>query len=69
MNLPLEMRKAINIQWLDEAIDRGDDILLKTNPFEWERFMREIGKRSFYNDVELPRLLERGVIDDAILGF
>ncbi|MGI8602323.1 MAG: PKD domain-containing protein [Verrucomicrobiales bacterium] len=67
--LPLETRKAINRQWLDAAIDRGDDILLKTDPIKWDRFMREIGKESFYNEVELPRLLERGVIDKAILGY
>ncbi|NCC49581.1 MAG: RHS repeat-associated core domain-containing protein [Spartobacteria bacterium] len=67
--LPLDTRKGLNIQWLDEAIDRGDDIILKTDPFEWERFMREIGKESFYNEVELPRLLEKGMIGDVILDY
>jgi RHS repeat-associated protein len=68
-SLPLETRKSINRQWLDAAIDRGDDILLKTDPIKWDTFMREIGKESFYNEVELPRLLERGVINDTILGY
>ena len=54
---------------INEAIDRGDDILLKTDPIKWDGFMREIGKESFYNEVELPRLLQRGVIDNAILGY
>ncbi len=67
--LPLETRKAINIQWLDEAIGRGDDILLKTDPIKWDRFMRKVGKESFYNEVELPHLLQRGVIDKVILGY
>lgn len=68
-SLPIETRKAINLQWLDDAIDRGDDILLKTDPIKWDMFMREIGKESFYNELELPRLLQRGVIDDVILDY
>ena len=68
-NLPIEVRKAINVRWLDAAIDRGDDFLLKTDPVKWDNFMREIGKQSFYNEVELPRLLQRGVLDKAILNY
>jgi len=67
--LPLDSRKAININWLDDAIEQGDDIILKTDPIEWDRFMRDIGKESFYNEVELPHLMKRGVIDDVILDY
>lgn len=66
-NLPLETRKAINTKWLDDAIDRGDELILKTDPIKWDRFMREIGKESFYNELELPQLLRRGVIDGSPL--
>jgi hypothetical protein len=67
--LPLNTRKVLNIDWLDDAIDRGDAIILKTDPIGWDRFMREIGKESFYNEVELPRLMERGIINDVILDY
>jgi len=67
--LPLATRKEINIRWLDDAIDRGDDIILKTDPIKWDRFMRESGKESFYNEIELPRLLQRRVIDNATLDY
>lgn len=46
-NLPLDTRKAINTKWLDDAIDRGDELILKTDPIKWDRFMREVGKESF----------------------
>jgi hypothetical protein len=68
-SLPIAVRKEINLQWLDEAIARGDDLILKTDPIMWDRFMREIGKESFYNELELPHLLRRGVIDDLILDY
>jgi hypothetical protein len=67
--LPIDTRKAININWLDDAINRGDDIILKTDPIKWDQFMRGIGKESFYNEVELPHLLKRGVIDNVILDY
>lgn len=67
--LPLDTRKAININWLDDAINRGDDLILKTDPIEWDSFMRRIGKESFYNEVELPHLMKRGVIDNVILDY
>jgi len=68
-SLPLSTRKEINRQWLNEAIDRGDEIHLMTDPIKWEKFMRDIGKSSFYNDVELPLLLERGALDRAIAKY
>jgi hypothetical protein len=36
---------------------------------KWEGFMRAIGKASYYNEIELPILMERGVIQDVIEGF
>ena len=42
---------------------------LKTDPIKWDSFMREIGKESFYIDVELPRLMKRGVIDSVIIDY
>ncbi len=68
-DLPLDVRKRLNVEWLDEAIDRGDEIILVTNPVKWEAFMREIGKRSFYNDIELPHLLERKVLDKVTTQY
>jgi hypothetical protein len=68
-SLPLETRVSINQQWLNAAIDRGDEIQLVTDPIKWDCFMRDIGKSSFYNEVELPLLQKRGMIDQVVPNY
>jgi hypothetical protein len=45
-----------NALWLNDAIQRGDDIWLVTDPKKHAELMKEVKKSSYYLDLELPML-------------
>jgi hypothetical protein len=45
-----------NALWLNDAIQRGDDIWLVTDPKKHAKLMKEVKKSSYYLDLELPML-------------
>jgi len=61
LNVPdEEWSTALNIKWLQEAIDAGDIIMLKTDPVEFAAFVKAKGKTSVLLDLELPMLQDQG---------
>ena len=47
-----------NAEWLNAAIQRGDNIWLVTDPAAHTALMNSIGRTSYYLDLELPTLEE-----------
>ena len=54
--LPQREWSRQNALWLNDAIRRGDDIWLVTDPEKHADLMRQLGKSSYYLDLELPML-------------
>ncbi|HWA08329.1 MAG TPA: RHS repeat-associated core domain-containing protein [Opitutaceae bacterium] len=57
-NVPKVEWSRVNAEWLNQAIVRGDDIWLVTDPVKHTQLMQELGKSSYYLDLELPILEE-----------
>jgi hypothetical protein len=55
-NLPATEWPRQNALWLNQAIRRGDDIWLVTDPAKHTQLMQQLGKSSYYLDLELPML-------------
>jgi len=55
-NLPASEWPRQNALWLNEAIQRGDNIWLVTDPVKHTQLMQQLGKSSYYLDLELPML-------------
>jgi RHS repeat-associated protein len=55
-----------NAEWLNKAIHRGDDIWLITDPVEHQRLMQQLGKKSYYLDLELPMLNEYSGVNPLV---
>jgi len=49
-----------NAEWLNSALRRGDDIWLVTDPAKHTQLMQQLGKQSYYLDLELPMLEQFG---------
>ena len=57
--------EAKNLKWLDEAIERGDIIMMVTDPVKHQKLMQELNKPSAFLDLELPHLFEKGFIQQG----
>lgn len=55
-NLPMSEWPRQNALWLNQAITRGDEIWLVTDPAAHAQLMQQLGKSSYYIDLELPML-------------
>ena len=51
-----------NIKWLDKAIKKGDDFKMVTDPIKHQKLMQKLDKPSAFLDLEMPYLLEKGII-------
>jgi len=49
-----------NAEWLNAAMQRGDTIWLVMDPAAHAELMLQLGKSSYYLDLELPMLEEFG---------
>lgn len=49
-----------NAEWLNKALRSGDDIWLVTDPAKHTQLMQQLGKQSYYLDLELPMLEQFG---------
>ena len=47
-----------NAEWLNTALRRGDDVWLLTDPAKHTQLMQQLGKESYYLNLELPMLEE-----------
>ena len=52
-----------NISWLNDAINRGDKIMLATDPIQHQALMQSLDKASAFLDLEMPYLYESGFIN------
>ena len=50
----------LNRFWLQDGVDRGNVIMLKTNPQKFKAFLKDKGRRSILIDLELPMLEQQG---------
>jgi hypothetical protein len=55
-NLPASEWSRQNALWLNQAVTRGDQIWLVTDPAAHAQLMQQLGKSSYYIDLELPML-------------
>ncbi len=55
-SLPASEWPRQNALWLNQAITRGDNIWLLTDPAKHTQLMQQLGKSSYYLDLELPML-------------
>lgn len=59
-NLPPAEWARQNALWLNQALQRGDSIWLVTDPAKHAQLMQQLGKTSYYLDLELPMLEQYG---------
>jgi hypothetical protein len=59
-SVPEEEWARTNAEWLNAALQRGDNIWLVTNPATHTALMQSLGKTSYYLDLELPMLEQYG---------
>jgi len=62
-NLPTSEWPRQNALWLNQAITRGDEIWLVTDPAVHAQLMQQLGYSSFYLDLELPMLKQYSQIN------
>jgi hypothetical protein len=57
-SVPEQEWARTNAEWLNSAMQRGDNIWLVTDPAAHAQLMQQLGKSSYYLDLELPMLEE-----------
>lgn len=62
-NLPASEWSRQNALWLNQAVTRGDQIWLVTDPAAHAQLMQQLGKSSYYLDLELPMLNQYSGVD------
>jgi hypothetical protein len=67
--IPEAQWRAINTRWIDDAVERGDEIWLVTDPAKHAALMTRLGKNSYYLSLELPRLQALGAMSRMVKKY